>query len=77
MSSTQLGSIERICPLGYFGFGGIEKFCAQKLGQGNLSQFKMILNYIKYSCIIFCFKLRHVETGRGWYGEAAKPPHFC
>ena len=48
MSSTQLGSIDRICPLGYFGFGGIEKFCAQKLGKENLSQFTKMLNYIKF-----------------------------
>ena len=56
-SSIQLGVLKHFCPLGYFGLRGTEKFWAQKIEQEKLSQFAKILNYIKFSCIIFCAKL--------------------
>ena len=56
-SSIQLGGIVTFCPLGYFGFEGIETFWAQKLRQDKLLQFTKILNYNKSSYIIFGAKL--------------------
>ena len=56
-SIVQIGLSKDSAPWEIIWSVGIETFWAQKIRQENLSWFTKILNYVKFSCIIFCAKL--------------------
>lgn len=56
-SIIQIGLLKDSAPWEIIWSGGIETFSAQKNRQENLSWFTKILNYVQFSCIIFCVKL--------------------
>ena len=56
-SIVQIGLSKDSAPWEIIWSGGIETFWAQKIRQENLSWFTKILNYVKFSCIIFCARL--------------------